>query len=96
MLTDTMFRNIRYFIVQGIKGLTSNGLMTLASVGIVVASLFLFGFFVLLGSNLNYISEQIKQQCEINVYLPKTMGRDAVRDVGSMLSEIEGVKEVRV
>ena len=96
MLTDTMFRNIRYFIVQGIKGLTSNGLMTLASVGIVVASLFLFGFFVLLGSNLNYISEQIKQQCEINVYLPKTMDRDAVRDVGSMLAEIEGVKEARL
>jgi len=91
-----MFRNIRYFIVQGIKGLTSNGLMTLASVGIVVASLFLFGFFVLLGSNLNYISEQIKQQCEINVYLPKTMDRDAVRDVGSMLAEIEGVKEARL
>jgi len=96
VLTDTMFRNIRYFIVQGIKGLTSNGLMTLASVGIVVASLFLFGFFVLLGSNLNYISEQIKQQCEINVYLPKTMDRDAVRDVGSMLAEIEGVKEARL
>lgn len=96
MLTDTMFRNIRYFIVQGVKGLTSNGLMTLASVGIVVASLFLFGFFVLLGANLNYISDQIKEQCEINVYLPKDMGRDAVRDVGSKLSELDGVKEARL
>ncbi len=91
-----MFRNIRYFIVQGVKGLMSNGLMTLASVGIVIASLFLFGFFVLLGTNLNYISEQIKEQCEINVYLPKDTPRDAVRDVGSKLSEIEGVREARL
>ena len=96
MLTDTMFRNIRYFTVQGVKGLTSNGLMTLASVGIVIASLFLFGFFLLLGSNLNYISEQIKEQCEINVYLPKDMGRDQVRNVGSQLSELAGVKEARL
>lgn len=96
MLTDTMFRNIRYFIVQGIKGLTSNSLMTLASVGIVVASLFLFGFFVLLGANLNYISEQIKDQCEINVYLPKDTDRDTVREIGSKLSEIPGVKEARL
>lgn len=91
-----MFRNIRYFIVQGIKGLTSNGLMTLASVGIVVASLFLFGFFVLLGANLNYMSEQIKEQCEINVYLPKDTHRDDVRTIGSELAKIDGVKEVRL
>lgn len=91
-----MFRNIKYFIVQGVKGLTSNSLMTLASIGIVIASLFLFGFFVLLGANLNYISAQIKEQCEINVYLPKDMERDAVRDIGSKLAELDGVKEARL
>lgn len=96
MCTATMLSNIKYFIVQGAKGLFSNRLMTLASVGIVVASLFLFGFFLILGANLNYISEQIKEQCEINVYLPKDTDRDTVREIGSKLSEIDGVKEARL
>ena len=83
-----IFRNLRYFFSQGIRGLVSNSLMTLASVGIVIASLVLFGTFVLLGMNLNYIGEQIKEQCEINVYLPRDMSRDDVRKIGSELAKI--------
>lgn len=92
-LTVMIFRNIKYFFVQGIKGLVSNSLMTLASIGIVIASLVIFGFFVLFGLNINYVGEQIKEQCEINVYLPKDMTRDEVREVGSELGKLEYVKE---
>jgi cell division transport system permease protein len=91
-----IFRNIKYFTVQGVKGLLSNSLMTLASIGIVVASLVLFGVFVLLGININSVGEQIKEQCEINVYMPNAMSRDDVRAIGSQLSEIEFVKEARL
>ena len=91
-----IFRNIKYFTVQGIKGLLSNSLMTLASIGIVVASLVLFGVFVLLGININSVGEQIKEQCEINVYMPNEMNRDDVRAIGSQLGEIEFVKEARL
>lgn len=96
MFTATMIRNFRYFFVQGIKGITSNGLMSLASVGIVIASLVLFGFFVLFGANLNYISQQIREQCEINVYLPKDTDRDTVRKIGSELATIPNVKNARL
>ena len=91
-----MFRNVKYFLVQGFKGLVSNSLMTLASIGIVIASLVLFGFFVLFGMNLNSIGDQIKEQCEINVYMPNDMSRDGVRAIGSKLSEIEYVKEAQL
>ena len=91
-----IFRNLRYFFSQGIRGLVSNSLMTLASVGIVIASLVLFGTFVLLGMNLNYIGEQIKEQCEINVYLPRNMSRDDVRKIGSELAKIKYVKEAQL
>lgn len=96
MFTATMIRNFRYFLVKGIKGITSNGLMSLASVGIVIASLVLFGFFVLFGANLNYISQQIREQCEINVYLPKNTDRDTVRKIGSELAAIPNVKNARL
>ncbi len=92
-LTVMIFRNIKYFFIQGFKGLVSNSLMTLASIGIVIASLVIFGVFVLFGLNFNYVGAQIKEQCEINVYLPKDMSRDEVREVGSELGKLEFVKE---
>lgn len=91
-----IFRNIKYFVIQGVKGLVSNSLMTLASIGIVVASLVLFGVFVLFGMNINSVGEQIKDQCEINVYMPNDMKRDDVRAIGSQLGEIEYVKEAQL
>lgn len=91
-----IFRNIKYFVMQGVKGIVSNSLMTLASIGIVVASLVLFGVFVLFGMNINSVGEQIKDQCEINVYMPNDMNRDDVRAIGSQLSEIEYVKEAQL
>lgn len=90
------FRNIKYFIKQGFVGLWKNRLMSLASICIVVASLTVFGVFVLLGLNLNYLVSQIEEQCEINVYLPKGTNRDTVRDIGSKLEEIDGVKEAEL
>ena len=94
--TDMIFRNIKYFVMQGVKGLLSNSLMTLASIGIVIASLVLFGVFVLFGLNINSVGEQIKEQCEINVYMPNSMSRDDVRAIGSQLSELEYVKEAQL
>ena len=88
-----MIRNVKYFIVQGFKGLVSNSLMTLASIGIVIASLVIFGFFLLLGMNLNAVGDQIEEQCQINVYMPNDMDRDHVREIGSKLSELDYVKE---
>ncbi len=91
-----IFRNLKYFIAQGFKGLISNSLMTLASIGIVIASLVLLGFFVLFGMNLHSIGNQIKEQCEINVYVPNEMDRDHVRAIGSQLTTIPHVKEAQL
>ncbi len=91
-----IFRNLKYFVTQGVKGLLANSLMTLASIGIVIASLVIFGIFVLFGLNINSVGDQIKDQCEINVYMPNTMNRDDVRAIGSQLSEIEYVKEAQL
>ncbi|MBR5155391.1 MAG: permease-like cell division protein FtsX [Clostridia bacterium] len=91
-----IFRNLKYFVTQGVKGLLANSLMTLASIGIVIASLVIFGIFVLFGLNINSIGNQIKDQCEINVYMPNDMSRDNVRAIGSQLSEINYVKEAQL
>lgn len=90
------FRNIKYFVKQGFSGMWKNRLMSLASICIVIASLAVFGVFVLLGANLSYVVEQIEEQCQINVYMPNDMDRDAVRSIGSQLEQIEGVKSAEL
>lgn len=91
-----MIRNVKYFFSQGFKGLVSNSLMTLASIGIVIASLVIFGFFLILGMNLNSVGDQIKDQCEITVFVPREMEHDDVRAIGSKLTEIKHVKDARL
>ena len=83
-----MIRNVKYFFSQGVKGLASNSLMTLASIGTVIASLVIFGFFLILGTNLNAVGEQIKDQCEITVFMPYDMEHDDVRAIGSKLTSV--------
>ena len=64
-------RDFKYFFKSGIAGIMSNWLMSLASVSIVVASLFILGIFIILGVNLTEVSEQIEEQCQINVFVPR-------------------------
>jgi len=94
--TDMMIRNIQYFLVQGFKGVVTNSLMSIISIGIVIASLVLFGLCTLFGINVNFIGEQVKQQCQINVYMEKDIDRDGLRHIASELEEIPGIKSVEL
>lgn len=85
---------IKYFIVQGFKGVISNSLMSLLSICIVTASMLLLGIFIIIGANLNGVTEQIQEQCQINVYLPHGADVDDFRSVRSGLEELDNVKEV--
>ncbi len=44
--------------------------MAITSVITVMGCLLLFGFFMVLGLNINYITQQVEQQCEMQAYLP--------------------------
>ncbi len=84
----------KYFITQGFKGVISNSLMSLLSICIVTASMLLLGIFIIIGANLNGVTQQIQEQCQINVYLPHGADVDDFRSVRSGLERIENVKEV--
>jgi len=88
-------RNFGYFFKSGISSVMTNWLMSLASVSIVVASLFILGVFIILGVNLNEISGQIEEQCQINVFVPHNATDAQFKAVGERLAEIEHVKSVK-
>jgi len=93
--TDMRLRNFGYFFKSGISSVMTNWLMSLASVSIVVASLFILGVFIILGVNLNEISGQIEEQCQINVFVPHNATDAQFKAVGERLAEIEHVKSVK-
>lgn len=89
-----MLRAFHYFTVQGIKNIWHHRLISLASAGIVMASLLLFGVFLLLQMNLNAILDQVKDQCEINVYLEEDAGGATLAQIETNLKAIPGVDAV--
>lgn len=88
-------RDIKYFFKTGVSGIMSNWLSSLGSVTTVVVSLIAFGFFIILGINLTSISQQIEEQCQINVFVPHDATDASFKAVGEELAKIENVKSVR-
>lgn len=91
----TLFRALGYFISRGLKNIWHNRLMSLASVGIVAASLVLFGVFLLLGINVNALLGQLEGQCQINVYLSTDTQGMALSQIEESLRHIEGVESIQ-
>ena len=62
-------RMIRRFFSEACHGMVKNGLMTVASIFVVTACLFIFGVFMVVTMNINYFGEQLESQCQIQVYI---------------------------
>lgn len=61
-------RTVRYLVKEGIINTYKNKIMSLASIGIVFASLFVFGLFWILLINLSYNTEVVRSQPEMQVF----------------------------
>ncbi len=90
-----MGRALGYFIKQGFKNIRTHRLVSLASVGIVAASLLLLGIFLLLEMNLESVLTQLQDQYEINIYLEETVSAPRREELKTALQGIDGVKELR-
>lgn len=90
-----MFRYLGTFLRRGLKNIWENRMMSLASVGIVAASLLLFGIFLLTGLNVNAVLRREEERCEITVYLSADAGGVTLSQIEGELREVPGVKDVR-
>ena len=89
--------NLKYFISEGCKSYAVNGLMSLASTVIVVASLIVFGLYLLFSMNINYIAQQLESECEIQVWIDGSVlaGSVEMQDVENALKAVSNVKSVQ-
>ena len=86
-------RSIGNFISEAFKSIFKNGFMTVASIIVVIVCLSLFGTFEIITMNMNYFSQQISDQCQLQVFLQKDLTDEEISDVSDKLSNIQYIKE---
>lgn len=87
-------RTIEYYIREVFISLRRNNWMSVASIGTVAVSLFIFGMFLMMVMNMNKLAENMESQVQINVYLLDKVDREQAREIEKDLKEIEGVESV--
>lgn len=87
-------RTIEYYIREVFISLRRNNWMSVASIGTVAVSLFIFGMFLMMVMNMNKLAENMESQVQINVYLLDKVDREQARDIEKDLKEIEGVESI--
>ena len=91
--TGMKIRTVKYFIGEGISGIWSNRLMSLASIGIVMAALVVFGLFIVATVSVNFIGTQIQQQHEIKVFIDENVSDWKLEEIGRKINQIPFVNK---
>ncbi|MBQ8540127.1 MAG: permease-like cell division protein FtsX [Clostridia bacterium] len=82
-----------YFLKNALIGMKRNGEMTITAIVTVTSCLLLFGVFMLLSANVNFIGEQIRNQCQIQAYIDFDATVDEEMLVYSQVRNLPNVAE---
>lgn len=95
MFTAMKIRTLGYFAKQGFISMKRNRIMSLASITIVAASLFIFGVFMLIVLNVNQLMANVEKGIEIKAIMNKDITSISENRIEKEIKEISGVREVR-
>ena len=84
---------ISYSFAQARKNMFRNGLMTVASLFTIISCLIILGVFTTISLNVNYITHQVKDQCEVQLFLDETVSDERLAAVKGEIESLENVKE---
>ena len=73
-----LIRNLKRMFTDAVRSVVRNGFMSIASILVSVACLFVFGVFTMLTININYMGEQAANQCQIQVFVDESITDEAV------------------
>lgn len=89
-------RQFRYYFKEATKSVFKSDLMSLASIFSVVASLLVFGLFMVLSVNLNYFAQQIEGDYEIVLVVDEAYSPEQTEALGSVIEGVENVKKAEL
>ncbi|MBQ7793020.1 MAG: permease-like cell division protein FtsX [Clostridia bacterium] len=87
---------IKYFLGQAKKNIIRNGLMSVASLVTIVSCLVILGLFMIISLNVEVVTEQIKDQCEIQIFLDMDTSEERVEAIRSEITAIGNVKSAEL
>ncbi len=85
---------VSYFLGQSIKGLWRNGIMSIASITVLMSCLVVMGSFALLILNIDANLERLGLMNEIVVFVDSSVDDEGVEEIGSQLRALDNVAEV--
>lgn len=83
----------KYSFSEAKKNVIRNGLMSIASLFTIASCLVILGVFTLITMNVNTVTGQIKDQCEVQLYMNIDATDEMIEAVGAQVSAVENVKE---
>lgn len=84
-----------YSIKQGLKNIRRNLLFSLASMGTIIACLFLLGIFYALVLNMKGEVQNIEKSLTISVFFDEGVGDAQIQKIGDALKNIHNVDKIR-
>ncbi len=86
--------NLFYFIGQALRGLWRNGVMSFASIAVLMSCLVVIGGFTLLVHNIDVNLEQFGLMNEVVVYLDFELNEEEIVAIGDQLSGLENLDTI--
>lgn len=86
--------SIFYFIGQAFKGLWRNGVMTFASIAVLMSCLVVIGGFTLLVYNIDVNLEQFGLMNELVVFLNHDLSEEEITGIGEQLSSLDNLATI--
>lgn len=90
-----LIRNVIYFWREALQSIWRNGWMSIASIGVVSITLLTLGSFMVVNYNLGVVTEDIKGQVEIILYVEDDVGNEDLDELRDMLVAHQSMEEVR-
>lgn len=84
---------VRYSFAQAKKNVIRNGLMTIASLFTISSCLIILGLFTIITLNVNNISDQVKDQCEVQLFLTQDASDERIQAIKNEIDSLPNVKE---
>ena len=85
---------LSYFIVQAIKSLWRNGVMSFASIAVLMSCLVVMGGFALLVKNINVNLENLNMMNQIVAFCYPDATEEEIVAVGEKIKALDGVESV--
>ena len=83
----------KYSFSEAKKNVIRNGLMSIASLFTIACCLLILGVFAILSINVNHITDKIKDQCEVQLYINVGTPQERVAQIGQEIASVANVKE---